>query len=718
MIRKKSFRWLVTAAVLLTVITGCIFYTLIPIPFGLLFTVFQIFFLISLLFLMTLTAIICFRHERLWVKLIGMLPVLVMIMVLIAAIVVNSGFRMLYFKWIPPSPDKKEWIEDLHSLAEQLSEKHADFEALVSSQRLKKTILDIEENITDYSIAEIQMALFRIAALPNDCHTFPFIMMPAFDLHSFPFEVYMFPEGLYVVDAGRGYRDLIGARIVKIGSNSVQEIYKNYPLFLAVENEYGYKERFTYMVMMPEWLLYHGIIDNTKKANFTFEKKEGEFINITIPSVNYYAHFLWANMFPVDSDAPPVYAAFRKDYYRYSLFDDQKTLYIQFNQCDNQPGRETMAEFTARMEEDVRNIELERCIVDIRNNDGGNRVWSDLVNFLRDDKRFNRSGGLLVLIGRRTFSSAVIFATQLQLQTKAVFLGEPTGQGPVFYSGPTFAVLPHSRLPFSVSSRLTVAGMPFDQRQAIYPNIPVKYTISDFLNQKDPVMEEALIYQVSDNRGVSVPAKKLQTYTGRYLFSPVQVLDVIPDNEECIVSVTDFFPGSLFRLNSGLYYSKTANEFNTDIPNVTIKFSANIKKSDQLKLNWMNKEIVLKRADDSYSPAMEYFATEDYAKGCEIIRNDPGIYKDHISNLESMLNRLGYALLSKDNIHSALEVFSLNVELFPNSWNVYDSYGEALVQAGNREEAVANYQKSLKLNPESISGRKALKDLGVPLTKK
>jgi len=702
--RKESFRWLVTVAVLLAVITGFVLYTLIPIPFGTLFNAFQIIFIFSLLSLMVLTAMICFRNKRLWLKLIGILPVMAMIMVLIAAIVINTGYRMLYFKGIPTSPDKKEWIEDLHSLSEQLSEKHADLEALVSKHDLNETVKEVEEHIADYTTAEIQMCLFRTAALLNDCHTFPFIMMPAFDLHSFPFKVYVFFEGLYVVDAGRGYKDLIGARIIKIGTKTLDEIYNKFSLFFAVENEYGYKERFTYMVMMPEWLYYHGIIDNVKKADFTFENKESELINITVPSVNYYAHFLWANMFPVDNDAPPVYAAFRKNYYRYSLFDDQKTLYIQFNQCDNQPGRETMVEFTTRMEEDVRNIELECCIVDIRNNDGGNRVWSDLVRFLRDDERFNRSGGLLVLIGRRTFSSAVIFATQLQLQTKAVFLGEPTGQGPVFYSSPTFAVLPHSRLPFSISSQRTVAGMPFDQRHAIHPDIPVKYTISDFLNQRDPVMEEALTYQVLENRGVSVPAKKLHTYIGCYLFSPVRVLEVILDGKVLKLKATDFLPGSLFRLNSDLYYNATTNAFHTDIPDVKIKFSGNKKESVQAKLDWMGKEIVQQRAVEGYSPATGYFAEENYTKGCEEIRSAPDIYKKHISNLENMLNRIGYTLLGKDNILSALEVFSLNVELFPNSWNVYDSYGEAFVHAGNRDEAVVNYKKSLKLNPESVSG--------------
>lgn len=59
----------------------------------------------------------------------------------------------------------------------------------------------------------------------------------------------------------------------------------------------------------------------------------------------------------------------------------------------------------------------------------------------------------------------------------------------------------------------------------------------------------------------------------------------------------------------------------------------------------------------------------------------------------------------------AIEVFKLNVEAFPQSFNVYDSLGEAFAAAGEQELAVKNYEKSLELNPKSQSGIDALKKL-------
>jgi tetratricopeptide (TPR) repeat protein len=80
---------------------------------------------------------------------------------------------------------------------------------------------------------------------------------------------------------------------------------------------------------------------------------------------------------------------------------------------------------------------------------------------------------------------------------------------------------------------------------------------------------------------------------------------------------------------------------------------------------------------------------------------------------ESHLNELGYYYMGKDDIEKALAILKLNIEAFPNAYNVYDSYGEALLKQGAREEAIENYKKSVKLNPENEHGINVLKELGV-----
>lgn len=78
---------------------------------------------------------------------------------------------------------------------------------------------------------------------------------------------------------------------------------------------------------------------------------------------------------------------------------------------------------------------------------------------------------------------------------------------------------------------------------------------------------------------------------------------------------------------------------------------------------------------------------------------------------ENEINNWAYSLMQKNKLARALEIFKLNVNLHPASWNVYDSYGEALLKNGQKEDARKMYQKSVELNPGNESGKKALENI-------
>lgn len=78
---------------------------------------------------------------------------------------------------------------------------------------------------------------------------------------------------------------------------------------------------------------------------------------------------------------------------------------------------------------------------------------------------------------------------------------------------------------------------------------------------------------------------------------------------------------------------------------------------------------------------------------------------------ERDFNRLGYQFLRLQKCENALQVFDSATLIFPTSWNVFDSYGEALHQCGKKEEAMKMYQKSVELNPENENGKKVLNSL-------
>ncbi|QSQ26350.1 serine hydrolase [Pyxidicoccus parkwayensis] len=81
---------------------------------------------------------------------------------------------------------------------------------------------------------------------------------------------------------------------------------------------------------------------------------------------------------------------------------------------------------------------------------------------------------------------------------------------------------------------------------------------------------------------------------------------------------------------------------------------------------------------------------------------------------ESELNNAGYRLLGSGRIAEAVEVFKLNVEMYPNSGNVYDSLGEAYVAQGNKEQALVNYRRAVELDPKNTNAAQAVQQLEKP----
>lgn len=63
---------------------------------------------------------------------------------------------------------------------------------------------------------------------------------------------------------------------------------------------------------------------------------------------------------------------------------------------------------------------------------------------------------------------------------------------------------------------------------------------------------------------------------------------------------------------------------------------------------------------------------------------------------EQTVNLLGYQFLGQGPNEEAIAIFRYNIELYPDSANVYDSLGEALERAGRLEEALSNYSKAVE----------------------
>ena len=91
----------------------------------------------------------------------------------------------------------------------------------------------------------------------------------------------------------------------------------------------------------------------------------------------------------------------------------------------------------------------------------------------------------------------------------------------------------------------------------------------------------------------------------------------------------------------------------------------------------------------------------------ELRSNEP----DEYDFGEQELNVLGYYYLRRGDAETAIAVFALNVEMYPDRFNAHDSLGEAYAEDGQFDSAIASYERSLELNPDNANARQRLERL-------
>ncbi len=78
---------------------------------------------------------------------------------------------------------------------------------------------------------------------------------------------------------------------------------------------------------------------------------------------------------------------------------------------------------------------------------------------------------------------------------------------------------------------------------------------------------------------------------------------------------------------------------------------------------------------------------------------------------ENHLNSKGYKELSNNNYKNAINYFKVNIALYPESPNVYDSLGDAFRKSGDSLQAIINYKKSLELDSSNSRIKRKLNRL-------
>ncbi len=596
--------------------------------------------------------------------------------------------------WNPKLVDltEKHWHEDLDHLVDQIRLRHPHGPLERDTVEFNSKVKQYRSQLPNMSVNEKIVGFNKLIALLNDGHS---SIWPGFDpinSHSFPVQFYFFDDGLYVIATERGNERFVGAKVIQIGSMSVDELYTRIRKITGAENEMGKKVRFTMYATIAEVLQAEGAIASTDVLELELQTADGTQHRIAQQAISTDLWMFWSMINLKPRNSSPVFKNVRSDFYWFEYWPASKTIYVQFNIVfDKLFFGESIVAFSARLDAFSKRTDFDRFIIDIRNNNGGdNRLLAPLIKVIRENAKINRSDRLFTIIGRHTFSAALNFAQALENQTKTLFVGEVGGATPNFYGDTPDNFLPNSNIQLLLSTLYWQNSIAEDPREGIEPDIPTPYTVGDFLDGTDPAIAAILDYRAKPRPQPTSNDSLGPVPTGIYHFSDSKLLSIQhPGNKKRLqFSVYDFTPGSFADVHSALY-PIAIDSFSTDIKDVFL-----IRKDDRLFFSWFGIKKPITPVNPAKIDAIHYI--------------DQGLQRaaEHGFNFrrpnEMDLNDWGYHFVRRNSLEIALDIFQYSVRTHPSSRSFF-SLAEIYHTMGNRERAFHNLGKALELDPANAA---------------
>ncbi|MGG5461839.1 peptidase S41 [Clostridium sp. B9] len=308
----------------------------------------------------------------------------------------------------------------------------------------------------------MKVEVSRVVASVKDAHTS--MVFPARKF--LPLKFYYFNDGVYIIGTTKEYENLLFKKVIGIEESSMEEVLKELFEVISFENEYFFKAQSMKYMQIAEVLYGLLIIDHMDNIKITLEDGVYEVSTCSIEELVYTNKKL------------PRYARNSSHNLWFEILENGE-LYIKYNSCREQEDisiENKIKSLIALIEEN----DMEKVTIDLRNNLGGNSTLFDsFIEWLKHNKKINNKGNLKVIIGRETFSSALLNAYSFKNYTNAKIVGEPSGGKPNCYGEILRITLPNSKLIITYSTRFYKL-IDDDSVKALYPEETVLESIEDY----------------------------------------------------------------------------------------------------------------------------------------------------------------------------------------------------------------------------------------------
>ncbi|WP_080904731.1 hypothetical protein [Parabacteroides sp. Marseille-P3160] len=372
--------------------------------------------------------------------------------------------------------------EDLEFLKINLPQKHVNLFTKISQREFEQQIASIESKIDSLDEKSFFCELFQLITAIGDEHTR--IEPQHLFKYTVPIRFTLFKEGIFVTETTQP--NIMLAKLLEVNGVAIEEVINQFRKIIYNENPSFFETMLLFYMNNTYILKGLGLTNSAEEVLYTFETKDADTISIKLkPSQN--PTMKRAEAFSLLE----AYSGEGNYWYRY--YPDKNCLYFNYLNCKEDKNY-SFEKFCSQLFESISINKPEKLIIDLRYNGGGNsKVLNPFLIRLKNNY-LNANGKLYVLIGRMTFSSALLNALNLKQNFNSVLLGQPTA-GSINHFGETLTfTLPNTKATVVYSTKYFEEWK--GHNGALTPDIQIDCSVKEFNKGKDEVLE--YVYRVKD----------------------------------------------------------------------------------------------------------------------------------------------------------------------------------------------------------------------------
>ena len=384
------------------------------------------------------------------------------------------------------------FADDIQQLRSDLPKLHMNLFFQLEEKVFHRELEQLASRLGELSSPEVQLELSRIVASIGDGHTALQLDFNKFDV--LPIQMNSFKDGVFIVGVHPDYAQLLGQQVVAIGGVGIEELQDRVGRFVSTDNAY-YQQ-----LVVPQYYLPLAAALKLSGADITSgsvsvvvrdadDSADIETDELTVEvKAMAYPEFAAAEKLTAAASIPLFEQKENLNYW-YQRLEESDVIYFKYRRCQGITGIVRLQE---RLMAELDERPPRALIVDLRLNGGGNSLLiAAFLEYLKSNETLNQSERLFVVLGPKTFSSAVLNAIEFKQKTRATLVGQPTGGRPNHFGEVKFLQLENTGLRVSYSTKYFRKYADGDP-DTIQPEVLIQPTFDDYRTGRDPVLEWVL----------------------------------------------------------------------------------------------------------------------------------------------------------------------------------------------------------------------------------